>query len=266
MKKANKTKSPIKTPPLRNPGESTEQESQRIADNVIGTYALPALCFTAFALMEWFKYFTDTPPMPRLVTAIAVVFIGLTAIKILRARPIIKAYLQGAKGEKAVGQYLDDLRADGAKVLHDIPGEGFNIDHVVIHSSGIFAIETKTYSKPSKGPCELVFDGETVSRFGKELIKNPVTQASAAANWLADKLEESTGKKWPVKPVVLFPGWYVKPSNQAKNSQVWVLNPKALPAFMANRPQELQPDQIAMVNSHLSRYVRSLDTYRDTAL
>jgi hypothetical protein len=40
--------------------------------------------------------------------------------------------MQGREGEKAVGQYLERLRARGYQVLHDIPGENFNIDHVLI--------------------------------------------------------------------------------------------------------------------------------------
>lgn len=35
-------------------------------------------------------------------------------------------------GEKIVGQYLDDLKEKGNCVLHDIIGENFNVDHVVL--------------------------------------------------------------------------------------------------------------------------------------
>ena len=38
-------------------------------------------------------------------------------------------------GERAVGQYLERLRESGPRVFHDVPGVGFNLDHVVIVSS-----------------------------------------------------------------------------------------------------------------------------------
>lgn len=65
----------------------------------------------------------------------------------------------GRDGEKVVGQLLTQFIADDAYVFHDIPCNGFNIDHVVIHPNGIFVIETKTYAKPLKGRSELVHEG-----------------------------------------------------------------------------------------------------------
>jgi len=43
----------------------------------------------------------------------------------------------------AVGQELDRLMREGAWVYHDVLGDNFNIDHVVVSPRGIFAIETK---------------------------------------------------------------------------------------------------------------------------
>jgi hypothetical protein len=37
----------------------------------------------------------------------------------------------GYDAELAVGQELDKLMREGAWVFHDVPGENFNIDHVV---------------------------------------------------------------------------------------------------------------------------------------
>ena len=51
-----------------------------------------------------------------------------------------------------MGQLLENLRADGARVFHDLVGEGLNIDHVVVSPHGIFVLETKTWSKPGFSP------------------------------------------------------------------------------------------------------------------
>ena len=45
------------------------------------------------------------------------------------------------------------------KIHHDIIGDGFNIDHILISTKGVYLIETKTYSKPLKGKTEIEFDG-----------------------------------------------------------------------------------------------------------
>jgi hypothetical protein len=74
---------------------------------------------------------------------------------------------------------------------------------------------------------------------------------------LSDLLKESTGRAFPVRPVVVFPGWRIEPTAEARTSDVWVLNPKALPAFIAHSQSRMKPDEVAMCSFHLSRYVRT---------
>jgi hypothetical protein len=57
----------------------------------------------------------------------------------------------GLEGERTVGHALEELRVYGYQVFHDIPGNKFNIDHVIAGPAGIFTIETKTRSKPGDG-------------------------------------------------------------------------------------------------------------------
>ena len=38
---------------------------------------------------------------------------------------------------------------EGNYVYHDFPADKFNIDHIVVGRSGIFAVETKVRSKPT---------------------------------------------------------------------------------------------------------------------
>jgi hypothetical protein len=128
---------------------------------------------------------------------------------------------------------------------------------VVIDKSGVYVIETKTLSKPDKGSPVVTFDGEKVFINGKEPDRNPVIQVKAACGWLRDLLKESTGKDCKPMPVVVFPGWFVQPTAEAKNSDVWVLNPKALPAFISNSKPRYESDEVGMFSYHLSRYVRA---------
>jgi len=160
-------------------------------------------------------------------------------------------------GEKAVGQYLDTLRKDGALVYHDIPGNGFNVDHVLISPHGVFVIETKTYSKPKTGQARITILKDTIRVNGYEVDRNPLTQVRSLAQWVNDLFLDTTGKKFPIRPVVLFPGWYVdkvKPTDD-----VWVLNPKALPVFVNNEPIKLKDEEVHLIAYHLSRHIRTFD-------
>src|SRR5690606_25157268 len=120
-----------------------------------------------------------SPINPWLFTACAVLLAVFTAFKTVEALPHIRNLKQGRDGERAVGQYLETLRETGAKVFHDIPGTGFNIDHVVIASAGIFVIETKTWSKPESGEPTVTFDGKAVTLRQRGSFDQPVIQVIA---------------------------------------------------------------------------------------
>ena len=67
------------------------------------------------------------------------------------------------------------------------------------------------------------------------MTQHPVRQVRALARWLADPLFESTGRRFPIRPIVLVPGWFVELTT-TRRSEVWVLNPKQLSVFIARGP------------------------------
>ena len=165
----------------------------------------------------------------------------------------------GRTGERAVGQYLEEqLRPAGFQVLHDIPGEGFNLDHVVVGPTGVFCIETKTRSKPVKGIHAVQYDGEKVTVNGFPPERDPIIQAKAEAHWLHELLESSTGKKFPVQPIVAFPGWFVE--KMPERAEVWVLNEKVVPTFIQNAKTVIAPADVSLITFHLKRFVNSADS------
>ena len=250
-------KSPLKDKPLRAPGESLDKEITDLVFDGGILYLLMSALSLMMAGMEWLHWYFKTPPSPWLFSFIALIAVLYSTVKIIRTKKKLKTLRQGRDGEKAVGQYLELLRENGAKVFHDIPAKGFNLDHVVICKSGVYVIETKTFSKPDKGEAKIIFNGDAVFLNGKIENNKPVVQAKAAANWLKGLITESTGHKFTVKPVVVFPGWYIEPTSEAKSSEVWVLNPRALPAFISNSKDRLSSEEVSMISFHLSRYVRS---------
>jgi len=185
----------------------------------------------------------------------------LSIYQVQKILPKIRALKLGRDGEKVVGQSLENLRTGGAIVLHDImakDAKDFNVDHVVISYQGIFVIETKTYSKPKGRDAKVVFDGEKLLVDGWAPSRDPIKQVQANAAWVHELLEESTGKSFPVKSVLLCPGWYVETAGARARDRVWVLNPKALAAFLAQEKSGLSLEDVKMATCHLSRYIRTL--------
>jgi Nuclease-related domain len=250
-------KSPLKDPPLRAPGQSLGEEIQRILDDEWMPYFLTTLLFCVFAALEWLRYYRTYPPSPRLVTATAVLLLVYTAFRMYRMRPTIRALRLGMEGEQVVGQSLEELRTRGALVFHDIRAKDFNVDHVVVSPKGIFVIETKTRSKP-KGPGATVrYDGKKLFVNGNAPTRDPIQQVQAISAWVQELIKKSTGKYFPVRPVVLFPGWYVETENANAHDKVWVLNPKCLGSFIKNEKVDLPPEDVTLISFHLSRYIRS---------
>jgi hypothetical protein len=211
MFKAKPARSPLKAKPLHTPGQSLEYAIQDlIGDQVVGMlYA--SMLLSVLALVEWLRWWHDSPPHPLGMTLLAVLVWLVCGYRLAQVRRQITALKQGRDGEKAVGQYLEKLREAGADVYHDIPAPRFNVDHVVIAPQGVFVIETKTLSKPLHGPAEIrVGEGKVLAN-GREVERNPLEQVQAIARWVRELLQESTGKLYPITAVVLFPGWFVQP-------------------------------------------------------
>ncbi len=125
----------------------------------------------------------------------------------------------GLDCEMAVGQELNQLMREGCYVFHDFPAEGFNIDHVVVSTKGVLAIETKGRAKPDKvgGSAEatVVYDGEAL-KFPGWVEKEPIDQAMRQAKWLAKWLSSAVGEQIATQPVLALPGWFIertKPSS-----------------------------------------------------
>ena len=255
MKINNKKHSPLKNKPLRNPGQSLDEKMRNIVYDLI-SYISTIFIFFIVAMFEWMDKIFDTPPSPIIWTVIAVVVFAYFIPKIINLWIRFKNIKLGRDGEKIVGQSLEKLREMGYKVFHDAVVDGiFNIDHIIVGSAGVFTIETKTRSK---------FDGvQKIKRNGNDMIidglgidRKTIFQAKLQAHWLEDFMASSIGLKIPVKPVVIFPDWFIEP--QPRGADVWILNQKAFPSFLKNEEVALDEDKINLISVQIEKYNRDV--------
>lgn len=250
-------RSPLKGGLLRQAGQSADEEITRLFDEDVLPYYFIAVLLVVLAGYEWWRSYSGSPPLPWFFTLVAVVAVALAAWKVVCIIRSVRNLRLGRDGERAVGQFLEDLRAQGFRVFHDLPGEGFNVDHVIVGPKGIFTIETKTVSKPRRGQSSITFDGEHVSIRGRKPDRDPIVQARAQASWLRDLVFESTGHKIAVRSVVVYPGWFIEGPPKGVKSDVWVLNPKALPGFIAHEHDVLLVEDVHLISDRISRHVRA---------
>jgi len=208
------------------------------------------------AWVEWQHVIFKSRPMPWPPTILFLISVPFAAWRIRTGLAELRQRGQGVHGERIVGQLLENLRSVGCKIYHDIAEDGYNIDHVIIGPHGVFAIETKTISKPLRGQAEVVFDGETVTIGGYQPDRDPVIQARAAARSIRKILHEMTGQEPNVIPVLLYVNWFVEPN--PRDADVIVMNQEYfLKSF--DRLQDrntLQTPQVEALAARMESYLR----------
>jgi len=153
----------------------------------------------------------------------------------------------GLLAERVTGMQLNRLQAQGCIVMHDLPAEGFNIDHVVIAPRGVYAVETKSFRKPkvSDGVDNYAvgFDGQRL-RFPDFIEVDAVGQAQRQAQWLTKTLREALGRDVKVIAALALPGWRVdQPVDVWRSAAVKVFSPMRNGSnFMAKEIESL--DQV----------------------
>lgn len=248
------SRSPIKTRPLREPGESLRERLDKTLLEDVTMWIVSGALLIGLTVFEWFGYLTNSGRHPVLLTVMAVAGICLVCWRIHRVRSIVRPLILGLEGERAVGQFLNKLRSDGYNTIHDIEEDGWNIDHVMVGPTGVYAIETKTIGKPNGQDAQIIYDGETILIDGHTPDRDPLKQAEASARRIRDIVRERTGQTVEVRPVVLYPGWYVR--RRCPSPHVWVVNEKYLPGWLDHEPEKLTEHEVQRYTSVLEDYQR----------
>jgi hypothetical protein len=233
----------------RRAGESlAEERERRVYDK------LPVIIFSPFVV--WFVYLTQlhqqwnhTGPQPQLWLWIAIVATLGSAIWLWRLFPIARRFNRGERGELHVADVLEELRSEGYKPVHDIVGNGFNIDHVIVGPGGVFAIETKYRS----GRGEITFRNTEGVFIGNRLEeKDCLKQARGSAAAIRELIHESCGRRVWVMAIVVFVGdWKIR--NKWRDTDTRVFTPDGLLPYIRDLQPQLTRKDIELIASHLER-------------
>ncbi len=256
MRSKTDKKSPLHDQPLRYAGQSIDDAINKLFDNDITEALFLSTVFVIVTILTWISVLIGPFINPIIFTVATLIIVIYSSNKIIISRREIAKLKLGRDGEKIVAENLDKLKQEGDVVFHDIVGDKFNIDHVVLSKHGIFVIETKTRTKPSRGNPSISYDGTKILVNGFEPDRNAVDQVIALSKWLGNEIKASTGKTFPIRPVIVFPGWFVEPISSAVS--VWVLNPIALLSFIQNEPINISDTDLCLLAYHLSRYIRTI--------
>jgi hypothetical protein len=248
----------------RPPGESARRQAEEMT-NQLADQTLWLLGFPALLVIMYLTGRQIAPPgftpIWRIILAVTLVAYSILAFGLARLRKRRNEWRLGYQGEQAVGEQLNQLMLDGCHVFHDYPlSKNWNVDHVVVAPSGVYAIETKTRSKkksPSEQPdYEVVYDGICLQFPNGYDSKSPAQagdQAERLAQILKDELKEPIG----VQAILTLPGWYVACKGAG---EVTVINPKLIrSAIVTDDAPVLSPELIKDITRHLDRKCRDVE-------
>lgn len=236
----------------RRAGESLRERREKIVDENVLSAISVLFVFWFVYLVQQVQEWTHAGLRPQLWLFIAIVATIITAIWFWRLIPIARHFNRGERGERHVADLLEELRSDGYRPIHDIVGDGFNVDHVVVGPGGIFAIETKYRS----GKGEITFrDPEGVLVGGRLEEKDCLKQARGSAAAIRDLIHESCGRRPWVTPIVVFVGdWKIR--NKWRDTNVRVFTPERLLDYIRDQQPQLTRSEIQLIASHLERSIK----------
>lgn len=220
---------------------------------------LPLLLLATFLAQSHLRGLQGMAHLLPIYLVLALGVVSVVIHKLWRAGAQLDKLKAGYDAELAVGQELDQLMRQGAATFHDIPADNFNIDHAVISSAGVFAIETKGFTKPKQGrgkaDAMVVFDGK-VLKFPTWITKEPLEQAERQAAWLAKWLTSAIGSPVRVVPVVALPGWFVERTGRG---DVRVFSGKELAGLLKSRgAQALEAQDVQRIAHQVEQRCRTV--------
>ncbi len=248
---------------LRGPGhtlrEKLEEANTDVLTDVFVLMFMPLLLLATFLAQSHQRGLQGMIHLVPIYIAFALGIVFVVVYRLWKKGEQLDKFKAGYDAELAVGQELDQLMRQGAVTFHDIPADNFNIDHVVVSSEGVFAVETKGFTKLKQGrgkaDVTVVFDGKLL-RFPTWATKDPLEQAERQAAWLAKWLSSSVGTQVHVLPVVALPGWFVERTGRG---EVRVYNGKELAGLLkSRRTQPLSPQDVQRIAHQVEQRCRTV--------
>jgi len=263
-KKQNRRRSPYTQNLQRIPGQFLLAKLDAINEDLmaylLSALLMPLAIYSVHISISYFKKAPETHFRLWLSACVAIGFFLFSIYKIIRLLKKRRFIRLGFEGKLAVGQELNQLMRDGFTVYHDFPADKFNIDHIVVGSKGVFAIETEARSKPAaKNRVEdatVEYDGRTLY-FPKGDDFKTIDQAERQAAWLSNWVGKAIGEPIAARAIVALPGWFVKRSSAEGIS---VVNPTQFSSLFEHiKPRPLSEAMITRINHQLDQKCRNIE-------
>ncbi len=172
------------------------------------------VCFGVLALFARQDGWPTQPTWGWITIAVLVGLVGTFAaakgVQLVRYRSSLRSLLAA---DRRVAQRLDEVQLRGHRVFHAVPvGDGV-VDHVVVGSIGVFAVQVVLPSRPGAVTVSLARGSLTFGPDHGTFGLQPVVRACAG---LAKELGRTVGHPIKIVPTLIVPGCRVAASDEER--------------------------------------------------
>jgi len=181
----------------------------------------------------------DLKPAAAIVTGLAAAGFGLYfALRLRATLRNCRAGRQAVEDILAAALELNSLPADRWSVYHDFHAGHLAVDHVVVGTGGVFAVQTASPRRPPRQHPTAAYDGRALYFRSRTDSETPARARRAAAE-LSRWIRTATGETVAARAVVILPGWRVR---RTASSGIPVIGlPQIGSLFQHVRPRPLSP-------------------------
>ena len=227
-----------------------------LRDELLGPLLVCAVLGLQAAIgLQGFDVLADAPVL--LYTAPLLGAAMFFASRLVRCAPRLRSLLVARRQRRALGAVLDQLARAEDGALHGAGGVGFDLDHVLLTRSGVFAISVELLPLPAGCSASALFDGEFLLIDGAIPVRAPIARARVVARWLETLLADRAGWQVPVTPVLVLPGWEIQAPRSTRR-EACVATPAELLAFVAGLPQAFDRDELPRLRHLLAGLLRDV--------
>jgi|ERR1051325_3741938 hypothetical protein len=154
---------------------------------------------------------------------------------------------QSKRLQLRLAEALDQLRRFGYRVFHDLRRDGYDLDHVIVGPTGVFAIETKLRSGDPKIESPSLENGSKEKGSAESGCKN-----AFKVNPIIKENCEFDGWVWPL--MIIAGEWRVKNDLQSPGARLFAIN--KLVNHIVSQPSCLTSTEIKLIAAHLEPSVK----------
>ena len=167
-----------------------------------------------------------------------------------------KAWAKGAEGERRLARHLEHELGDRAVLLHDRRYRKWNIDHLVLASTGVWVIDAKAYA----GRVEYRNRGGWLGSADYRIYVDgrDKTKLAGGLEWQVTAVRGALGDmEVPIQPALCFvnrENWGIRP--KPFRHQGVLVTPAQKLVEIIGAPGDLDPEQVEAVARRLSERMK----------